>query len=66
MNAKYTFINKKNIIYLGYIIYDYTQLRKYFKKNTLTLHKSSKELKSENTLKNTLFQLSLITVINLN
>ena len=55
MNAKYTFINKKNIIYLGYLIYDYTQLRKYFKKNTLTLHKSSKELKSENTLKNTLF-----------
>ena len=36
------------------------------KKNTLTLHKSFKELRSENILKSTLFQLSLITVINLN
>ena len=37
-----------------------------FKKNTLVLHKLGKKTKTENTLKNTLFQLLLITVINLN
>ena len=35
------------------------------KKNKLTLHKSGKELKSKNALKDTVFQLSLITVIYL-
>ena len=37
-----------------------------FKKNTLLLHKFGKKTKTENTLKNTLFKLFLITVINLN
>jgi len=38
----------------------------YYIKNTLVLHKFSEKTRIENTLKNTLFQLSLITVININ
>jgi hypothetical protein len=38
----------------------------YSLKKTLSLHKFGEKLKSKDSLKNTLFQLSLITVINLN
>ena len=35
-----------------------------FKNNTLVLHKFGEKIKIENTLKNALFKLLLITVIN--
>jgi hypothetical protein len=38
----------------------------YHIKNTLVLHKFGKKTRIDNTLKNTLFQLSLIPVINYN
>jgi hypothetical protein len=38
----------------------------FLKKNTLVLHRFGEKTKIQNTLKNTLFQLLLITVINLN